>query len=57
MLYRVFVSPPALLSTASRLSESAVARPITIIMISLALVGQLLLGLVSRTGFAVRLTS
>ncbi|NTE48044.1 hypothetical protein [Agrobacterium pusense] len=46
----VFVSPPSVLLTASRRAKSAVARPITIIMGSLAFVGQLLSGIVSRTG-------
>ena len=55
MLSDFFVPPPSVLLTACRLSKSAVARPITIIMSSLALVGQLLSGIVSRTGLAARL--
>jgi hypothetical protein len=50
MLSDFFVPPPSVLLTACRLSKSAVASPITIIVSSLALVGQLLSGIVSRTG-------
>jgi hypothetical protein len=45
----VLESPPSEPLTESRLSNSVVASPIAIIMSSLAFVGQLLSGIVSRT--------